>query len=159
MRPNRPTPHNTGSAGLLITANSENGVAIFTGYDLEPGDVRSGRVTIANRSPAAGRFKLTEAEASNNFSSGELTLAIDDITDDDDHLSVFGGEIGGLPTGGIDLGCFEPGQSRRFRFLVMLDLNASNPDRDMGAGAAYEWDFAPDGATGSVSCASFREGR
>jgi hypothetical protein len=152
MCPDLPTPRNVRSSGRLIAANSENGVAIFTGYDLEPGDVRSGRVMIVNAGTVAGRFKLIEADASNDFADGELTLAIDDVTDD--HITVFGGGIGNLPAGGIDLGYFAPGQSRRFRFLVMLDLNSSSAGEGRCAGAAYEWDFAPD-ESGAVSCVSF----
>lgn len=152
MCPDLPTPRNVRSSGRLIAANSDNGVAVFTGYDLEPGDVRSGTVMIANAGPVAGRFKLTEAEASSDFAEGELTLTIDDVTGDP--ITVFGGGIGGLPAGGIDLGCFAPGQSRRFRFLVMLDLNATGAGEGRCAGAAYEWDFAPD-ESGAISCVSF----
>jgi hypothetical protein len=158
MNLNHPTPQNVRSSGPLVIGNAGNGVAIFTGYDLQPGDVRSGRVTIANTGADPGRIRLTETEASNNFSAGELTLIIDDITDHHP-VAVFAGEIDGMPDEGIDLGCLEPGESRRFRFLVMLDLNVSNTDQSRGAGAVYEWNFAPEGEAGRVSCASFRRDR
>jgi len=158
MHPDLPTPQNVRSSGALIAANSDNGVAIFSGYDLQPGDVRSGRVMIANTGSEPGRVRLTEAEASNSFADGELTLIIDDITDPHP-VTVFAGSVGGLPSAGIDLGCFEPGQSRRYRFLIMLGLNVSSSGQERGAGAAYEWDFMAEGEAGTLSCASFRQER
>jgi hypothetical protein len=140
----RPNPHNVRSTGTLVSGNSSAGVAIFTGDELVPGDVRSARVMIANNGSLPGRFELFESDATNDFGAGELRLVIDDITRDRP-ATVFTGEFGGVPPEGIDLGWFEPRQSRRFRFLVMLNLNASNPQRDRGAGAAYEWRLASGG--------------
>ncbi len=158
MRPDLPTPRNVRSAGALVTANFHDGVGIFTGYDLRPGDIRSGTVMIANVGSVAGSFRLSEAAASNTFAPGELTLRIDDVTSGDP-ATVFVGDIGSLPSNGIDLGCFEPRQSHRFRFLTMLDLNSHSAGRGLGAGAAYEWDFAPGEPAAEVSIATYRAGR
>lgn len=143
MRPHRPAPRTIASSGPLIAAASSNGVAIFTGYDLRHGESRSGLVTIANAGHLAGRLELTEAEASSDFAATDLVLSIDDVTDDDDHLRVFEGEIGGLPVGGVDLGRFEPGQLRRYRFLAKLLRGLPDRNRGRGAGAVYEWNLAP----------------
>jgi len=149
-------PHITRSSGKLIAANSADGVAIFTGYDLGPGDLRSGNVTIANTGTVAARLMLTETDASTDFAPGELMLAIDEITDGDPVI-VFVGEFGGLSPGGIDLGEFEAGEERGFRFLAMLDLNSPTSQRDRGAGGAYEWGPVPAGAAPAACCATFHE--
>lgn len=157
MPADRPA-HNTHSAGNLIAANSYNGVAIFTGYDLGPGDLRGGSVTIAHAGSGAARFRLTETDVSSDFAPGELMLAIDEITDGDPVI-VFVGEFGGLPPGGIDLGEFEAGEERGFRFLAMLDLNSVASERDKGAGGSYEWSPVPPGAAPAACCATFHERR
>lgn len=159
MRPDPPALRNVRSCGPLIAAKTDNGVAIFSGYDLAPGDVRSGGVTIRNGAGVGGRLTLAESDASSAFGAGELTLTIDDVTDDDEHVCVFGGEIGGLPAAGIDLGCIGPGRSRQFRFLIMLDLNSSGRGADRGAGGVYEWSFASEGAALAADCASSCESR
>jgi len=137
-----PTPQNIGSSGTLVTANAENGVAIFTGYDLRAGDIRSGKVTIANAGSSAGRFKLFEVDVTNSFAFGDLTMVIDDISADEP-VAVFRGDIGDLPTDGVDLGSFEPGEKRAYRFLLVLRIESPNGGQGRGAGAAYEWAFAP----------------
>lgn len=131
-------PSNVASSGALVAANSENGFAIFSGYDLGPGDVRSARITIANSGPVRGKLRLFEKDASSDFPSGHLALVIDDISDR--HPSpVFVGEIGGLPADGINLGYFEPGEQLRFRFILTLDPDARGGSLNRTAGAAYEW--------------------
>ncbi|HEY5051895.1 MAG TPA: hypothetical protein VII45_00625 [Solirubrobacterales bacterium] len=147
--PNRPTPRNIQSSGALITANAGNGIAIFTGYDLRTFGVRSGKVTIANAGSCAGRFKLSEVDASNSFAAGELTMAIDDISGED-LVPVYRGDIGDMPSEGIDLGSFEPDEVRVYRFIVVLAKDSPSGGQEVGAGAAYEWDFAPDAPTGAA---------
>jgi hypothetical protein len=143
MTTDRPTPRNIHSFGALVAANSENGVAIFTGYDLLAFGIRSGQVTIVNVGTFAGRFKLFEADASSSFAAGTLTMTIDDIGGEDP-LPIYRGEIGGLPVEGIDLGAFEPGESRTYRFIAVIAPASPDDDRDSTAGAAYEWDFVPE---------------
>ncbi len=138
MPPSRPTLRNIHSSGALVTANSENGVAIYTGADLRRFGIRSGKVTVANLSPFAARFKLFEVDASNSFAPGSLTMVIDDISGED-LVSVYRGDIGGLPAEGIDLGSFAPSESRTYRFIVVLAVDSPAADRAGEAGAAYEW--------------------
>jgi spore coat-associated protein N len=143
MRSNHPTPRNVCSSGALVTANAENGVAVFTGCDLRAGDIRSGKVTIANAGSFAGRFRLFEVDASNSFAPGDLTMVIDEIGDERP-VAVYRGDIGEVPVDGIELGGFEPGEERAYRFIVVLAIDSPNGGQGRGAGAAYEWDFAPD---------------
>jgi hypothetical protein len=113
-------------------------VEIFTGHDLSFGAVCSGRVTIANVGPVPGNFNLHETEALNHFAPGELKLVIDDISGDHPD-SIFIGDIGGLPPAGVDVGRFEPNQPRKFRFLIILGLNAEVAGQAKSANATYEW--------------------
>ncbi len=138
MPSDRPIPHNVRSSGALITASSHNGIAIFTGHDLSFGAVCSGRVTIANVGPIPGIFRLCETDASSHFAPGEVKLVIDDISGDHPE-SIFVGDIGGMPSAGIDLGHFEPNQPRKFRFLVILGLNTDGSGQAKSASATYEW--------------------
>jgi hypothetical protein len=139
---NRPTPHNTYSSGALVAANAANGVAIFTGYDLRAGGIRSAKVMIVNAGSFAGRFRLFEVDASNSFAVGDLTMAIDEI-EAEEPVTVYRGDIGNLPADGIDLGDFEPGEARIYRFLVVLAVDSPNGGQGRAAGGAYEWDFVP----------------
>jgi len=133
-----------GSSGALIAANAENGVAIFTGYDLRPGAVRSARVTIANAGPVSGRFRLLESHASNTFAADDLRLVVNELGGL--RLSVlYRGDVGAMPADGLDLGSFEPGEVRTYRFIVALAIDSPNGGQGRGAGAAYEWSLAPAG--------------
>ncbi len=145
MHADPPSPHIVRSFGSLIAAESETGITISTGSELGRGDVRSGKVLIANTGSSAGSFRLFESDASNDFPAGELTLAIEDVTAED-FPTRYVGEIGNLPPGGIDLGSFPPQQSRRFRFLVILDLNSRSGGQGRSAGATYEWSLVTAGS-------------
>ncbi len=102
-------PSNIFSAGSLVQANSANGVALFTGYDLKPGEVRTCRVTIANPSATALRARLVEADATSDFDAGSMTLTIQEMGHQNS-ATVYRGDIGGVRDEGIDLGYFEPGE-------------------------------------------------
>jgi len=144
MHTHQQAVRNVFSAGPLIQANSHDGVAISTGYDLRPGEIRVGAVRIANTGPRAERFRLVEADASSDFGAGELTLEIVQFGDGWSE-SLFEGEIGRVPAGGIDLGCLETGEERAYRFKIACSMDADGSGPDRVAGAAYEWDVAPGG--------------
>jgi hypothetical protein len=143
-------PKNVLSSGALVQANFANGFAIFTGYDLRPSDVRSARITIANPGSLAGTFKLFEVEASNSFVANDLTLL---IVDERESTEVYRGDIGDFPLGGIDLGSFEPGEQRTYRFTAFLAIDSPDGGQGRGAGAIYEWG-AESGGTGESELCS-----
>ena len=136
-RPGRPIPRIIHSSGALVTARAYDAVALFTGYDLRPGDVRSAKLTIVNAGSVTGRFRLFEAAASNRFAANDLTMVIDEIGGESP-TNLYRGDIGALPEDGIDLGDFEPGQERTYRFIVVLAIDSPNGGQGRGAGAAYE---------------------
>jgi len=142
-------PTNRFSAGTLVQGNSPAGVAIFTGYDMRPGQVRTARARIANAGSAAARFKLVELDASDGFDAGDLSLAIHEVGPQRT-AAVYEGAIGQVPAAGIHLGRFEPGEERAYYFTASFvpgALDLAPGDRNgRGAGAAYEWEAVPDGS-------------
>ncbi len=135
-------PANTFSSGTLVQSNSKNGVAIVTGSNMKPGDVRSGEVTITNTGSLAGTFKLTEANPSNGFGAGDLTLKIDDVTGEKS-VNVYSGDIGKVQAGGIGLGSYAAGEARTYKFTATFVQGAPNSDQAKSAKADYEWDAVP----------------
>jgi hypothetical protein len=135
-------PSNRFSEGPLVQANSANGVAIFTGYDLEPGGSRAARAKLANVGLLTGRFRLVEVDATNDFGEGDLELTIQEASAGGSTI-IYQGDIGGVPDGGIDLGRFEPGEERTYHFTAALAVDAPDPRPGQGAGAAYEWEAVP----------------
>jgi hypothetical protein len=135
-------PANTFSSGSLVQANSKSGVAIVTGANLKPGDVRSGEVTITNTGTLAGTFKLTESKASNAFGEGDMSLKIEDVSGKSP-VSVYSGDIGKVPAGGIGLGSYAAGEARTYRFTTTFAQGSPNSDQGKVATADYEWDAAP----------------
>jgi spore coat-associated protein N len=135
-------PTNTFSSGSLLQSNSKSGVAVVTGSNLKPGDVRSGEVTITNTGSLAGSFKLTESKASNGFGEGDMTLKIDDVSGKAP-VSIYSGDIGKVPAGGIGLGSYAAGEARTYRFTTTFAQGSPNSDQGKVATADYEWDAAP----------------
>lgn len=135
-------PANTFASGSLLQSNSKSGVAIVTGSNLKPGDVRSGEVTITNTGSLAGTFKLSESNASNGFGAGNMSLKIDDVTGSK-VVNVYGGDIGKVPGEGIVLGSYAAGEARTYRFTATFNKEAPNSDQGKVAKADYEWDAVP----------------
>jgi len=135
-------PANTFSSGTLVQSNSKNGVAIVTGSNLKPGDVRSGEVTITNTGSLAGTFKLSESSASNGFGAGDMSLKVEDVTGPKT-ADVYSGDIGKVPSAGINLGSYAAGEARTYRFTATFAEGSPNSDQGKVARADYEWDATP----------------
>jgi hypothetical protein len=135
-------PTNICSYGSIVQADSRNGFTIFTGTDLEPGNGLRAEVTIANLGTLPAVFRLSEASASNEFPAGRLALGIKELREDAGRR-IFLGEIGTVPASGIGLGRFEVGESRTYRFTVLLAKDTPKDELERSAGAIYEWNLAP----------------
>jgi len=131
-------PTNVLSSGAMVQANSREGFAIFTGTHLRPGQGQRAEVTIVNLGALPARFMLSEHAASNDFAAGRLGLAIHEQRGDGSRR-IYLGEVGTVPAEGIDLGSFEAGESRTYRFTVLLDRETPEAELGRSAGAAYEW--------------------
>lgn len=131
-------PSNTFTAGTLTHTNSKNGVAIVTGANMKPGDVKTGEVTITNTGSLAGVFTLKESNASNAFAAGSLHLKIEDVTGATP-TQVYYGDLGSVASAGLSLGTYASLEARTYRFTVTLDQNAGNGDQGKTASADYVW--------------------
>jgi hypothetical protein len=131
-------PNNVISSGSLVRASTRNGVAIHAGPGMKPGQGQRAEVTIVNLGALPAAFRLRENNASNGFAPGRLGLAIHEL-DGQARRRLFLGEIGSVPPEGIDLGRFEAGESRSYRFIAMLSKDTPAEELDRAAGAAYEW--------------------
>lgn len=131
-------PTNTFVSGSFTHTNSKNGVAIVTGQNMKPGDVKTGDVTITNTGSLAGTFKLSESNASSTFTAGNLKLKIEDITGATP-VQVYSGNFGAVPAAGIALGNFAAGEAHTYRYTVTFDQAADNTDQGKSASADYTW--------------------
>ena len=132
-------PTNVFSSGSIVRGNSRNGLAIRTGGELNPGTGQRAKVTIANLGALPATLRLFEVAASNGFAAGRLGLAIREEGGGAERR-VFIGEIGGVPPDGIELGSFGAGESRTYRFTVLLAKDTPEEEWGRSAGAAYEWE-------------------
>lgn len=129
---------NVCSSGSLVRANSRNGFEISAGPGLKPGDGRRGEVTIVNLGTLATAFRLSETCAASDSAAGRLALEIKELRYDGERR-IFLGEIGSVPAEGIGLGRFEPGESRTYRFILLLARDAPAAERERSASAVYRW--------------------
>ncbi|MDX6555403.1 MAG: spore coat-associated protein [Miltoncostaeaceae bacterium] len=124
-------------SGTLTQSNSKDGVAVVTGSDMKPGDVRTGDVTITNTGSLPGVFTLEEQNDSNGFQAGSLKLKIQDTGN---NSVVYSGDLGSVPAAGIALGSFAAnGGAHTYRFTVTLQATAGDDDQGRSAGAEYVW--------------------
>ncbi|WP_205696921.1 TasA family protein [Conexibacter sp. SYSU D00693] len=130
-------PTNTFTSGTLLQSNSKNGVAIVTGANMKPGDVKTGEVTIKNTGTLAGDFKLSETNATNGFTAGSLNVKVEDVSTST-ATTVYNGDLGGL--GAKTLGSFAPNEAHTYRFTVTLAQAAPNADQGKSATADFVWD-------------------
>lgn len=137
-------PANVSTAGGLIRGSSRDGVAISAGAGLRPGSGLRSEVTIVNLGVLSAVFRLHEMEASNGFATGVLALAIHELRPSGAGR-IYLGEIGEVPDDGIDLGRFEAGESRTYRFTVFLAKDAPENELGRSAAASYRWTAGPEG--------------
>jgi hypothetical protein len=131
-------PVNVCSSGNLVLANPRNGLAIFAGTDLEPGGGRRAEVTIANLGALPTALRLSETSVSNEFPSGRLFLEIKEFYGAAGKR-IFLGEIGTVPKDGLDLSGFRGGESRTYRFTLLLRNGTLNSAGERSARAIYRW--------------------
>lgn len=132
---------NVCSSGDLVQATSHNGFTISAGPDLKPGNGRRAEVTIVNLGSIPTAFRLSETCTANEFATGRLVLEIKELRYGSERR-IFLGELGTVPVKGIDLDRFEAGESRTYRFTLLLRKDAPEDERQRSASAAYKWNLA-----------------
>ena len=93
-------------------------------------------MTITNTGSLDGNFTLSEKNASNPFTAGNLQLL---IVDKASGAEIYRGELGQVAAGGIALGNFAAGEARTYVFTVTLQAGAPNADQGKTATADYHW--------------------
>jgi hypothetical protein len=127
--------------GDLAVANSRSGQAIFRAEGLAPGEERSGQVRLTNSGALAGELALIQADVRDRPGQGggllsdKVLLAVRDVTDPGDPITVFAGPLGVLDDRG--LGAIAPGENRDYRFTVRLPDGGPPPGPTTGDNA-YE---------------------
>jgi hypothetical protein len=134
-------PAHVCNSGNLVQEASRSGFAILLSPDLDPGEGRLGEIVIANLGVLPAVLRLSELNASNGTAPRRVALAIDEI-DGPGRRRIFLGDIGGVPADGLDLGRFEPGEARTYRFTALLRKSSAGAERK-SVTAAYEWTASP----------------
>lgn len=126
-------PVATATAGSFDFENSRNGTPIFEASEIGPGDTTSGTVEIVNEGEEPGELTLRQHDvvdtpgAGGGLLSDRMSMRIRDVSDPGQPSSIYDGALAPMPA--LQLGPFEPGQSRVYEFVAGL------PDRGTPAGA------------------------
>lgn len=126
------------TAGTLTQSNSKADAAIFNLTDIKPGDVLNGTVTITNTGSLPAIFTLTEDQLSDEFTAGQLTEKIQDVTDPAAPVTVYDDTFG--DAGSQPLGSFAAGEARTYQVTVSLLRTATDAEQGKTASATYTWD-------------------
>jgi hypothetical protein len=125
--------------GDLVVANSRSGQAIFRAQGLAPGDARSGEVRLTNGGALPGELTLIQADVRDRPGRGggllsdKVLLAVRDVTNPADPITVFSGPLGVLDD--RRLGAIAPGARRSYRFTVRLPDGGPPPGPRTGDNA------------------------
>jgi hypothetical protein len=125
-----------GASGALAIGNSHEGDAVFAAGDMRPGQGVTGAVTIGNDGDVAGRFTVAAtnivdvAGPNGGLLSQRLELALFDVTDPDDPVSIFVGHPADFAD--YDVGTLEPGEDRDFLFTATLPDGGVPPTATTG---------------------------
>jgi hypothetical protein len=131
-----------GDGGNLRMWNSRDGTHILMAANLEPGGPRVRSVRIANTGRSAGRFSVVKRQFLSvpGPNGGRLrrTLRLR-VTRAPSALGprqvVYSGRLRNMPR--LDLGVWEPQESRRYRFVVKLP-DSGTPPTPTGGDNAYQ---------------------
>jgi hypothetical protein len=125
--------------GEFAITNSKNAQAIFQARALSPGDARSGQVRLTNSGRRSGQLALFQSEvrdrpgAGGGLLSDKVLLAVRDVTNPGDPLTVFAGPLGVLDD--RSLGSIAPGEKRDYSFTVRLPDGGTPPGPRTGDNA------------------------
>lgn len=133
----------TAASGPLAHSNSRAGQAILTAGGLQPGDERSGRVTIRNEGQQGALYLVAHApQDSPGVAGGQLSERLSVAIADESRAEPRTVAAGPLRTvaGCHPLGAFAAGESRTYRFTVAFAAGrADNAYAGASARVDYEW--------------------
>jgi hypothetical protein len=133
--------------GSFSFANSSDGMPIFSGTEIAPGDSASGTVEIANTGTMSCELVLTQHDVHDlpglggGDLSAQLALRVTDVTAPAAPLTVYTGPLAPMPP--RPAGRVEPGASRTYEFVATLPETGSTAAQNGVQGAstsiAYSW--------------------
>jgi spore coat-associated protein N len=122
--------------GTLSMSNSKDGAAIVTAGGMAPGDTLAGDVRISNTGDLAGAYSLSQSNLADSPgpAGGALSSALDVLVQDVTNLAapatVYSGKLAAM--GPRDLGTWDPGAARTYRFTVSLPDGGPPPSPTTG---------------------------
>jgi hypothetical protein len=124
--------------GPLI-GSSLPGAAILTTQDLAPGRTRVGEITVTNVGDESGDFTLGAAGLADVGAplSGQLELAVEDVTPGRTPATVYAGKLDGLST--VGLGSIAQGEAHRYRFTVGLPAGVDDTYQGATSDVTFLW--------------------
>lgn len=133
------------ASGPLIATDDSGAVLVAAG--LQPGDSRTGEVTVLNAGDASGAFTLAATDRVDSPVwapplSSVLDLTVRDVTAG---KIVFAGKLAELGT--VSLGTFPQGEGHRYRFIVAFPggrpAALDNPHQAASTTVSYVWAAGP----------------
>jgi spore coat-associated protein N len=142
-------PSNSFTAGTLQMTNSKSGVAIVTGTNMRPGDVKNGTVTITNSGSLSATMTLSEGSivpgAGTPTFAHDLQLVVVD-TSITGTPTVYSGAFDSMGTITLNpltgTGQWPASEAHTFSFTVTFPNAATNSDnqyQSTSASAAFDW--------------------
>lgn len=103
--------------------------------NLQPGQSRTGSVTVKNEGSLPADLTLKQVNPSSTFTAGVLTLEISQagVT-----TPIYSGEFQKMDS--KTLGSIDANSSKDFQFTVALDKQAGNTNQGKNAKATFAWD-------------------
>lgn len=137
--PSRPYAEVSQASGDLTVVNSKDGQAILRARGLAPGESARGTVSLMNTGTLAGDLVLEQVQLRDRPGPGGgllsegVQLAVRDVTNPADVITVFAGQLGVLDD--RTLGQVAPSQSRTYMFTARLPDNGPPPSATGGDNA------------------------
>jgi hypothetical protein len=125
--------------GDVRVVDSRDGRAVLAAVRMVPGGSAQGTVTISNAGDASGAARLEPYDLFDNPGPGGALLShslILDVTDAAGR-AVYRGPLVEQPA--ADLGTFDPGEQRTYRFVATLPRSAGNEYQKAQAGVGFRW--------------------
>ncbi|HVP01601.1 MAG TPA: hypothetical protein VMT10_03445 [Solirubrobacteraceae bacterium] len=140
---------------------ADTSTVLFDVTRLQPGLVRIAQIRITNAGSTQGTFTFSPSDLQDTTASlpepfsGVLDLVMQDATNRFRPITLFVGKLRDLTP--VDLGVFQPGEARTYRFTVSYPTGRSpaqdNPLQGATASVVFNWDAVlddPPATTGPV---------
>jgi spore coat-associated protein N len=132
------------AAGTLSLTNSREGMAIFRGANMRPGQQAGGSVRVTNTGTLPAQLTLAPSvaaggSAASGLLAARLRLVVSDVTDGAHPTTVYAGPLGTMRA--TSLGALAAGRGRAFLFVSSLPDGGAGDNAVQGATltAGFSW--------------------